>query len=43
MEIDEEDVKTVMEKTGTGEDAARKALEDAQGNMADAILALTSE
>ena len=43
IEVDKEDVQTVMEKTGASEEAARKALEEARGNMAEAILALTGE
>ncbi len=38
--ISEEDIKLVSEQTGTTPEAARKALEAAQGNLAKAILAL---
>ena len=37
----EEDVKTVMEKTGANEEQARKALEKANGDLAEAILNLS--
>lgn len=39
-EISEEDVQTVVEQTGADEDIARDALEDAHGDLAQAILAL---
>ena len=38
--IKEEDVKLVMEKTGKGEDEARKALEET-GDIAEAIMRLS--
>jgi len=38
--IKEEDVKLVMEKTGKSEEEARKALENANGDIAEAILNL---
>ena len=38
--IKEDDVKLVMEKTGKSEKEARKSLEDAGGNIAEAILNL---
>ncbi len=38
--ISEEDIKLVSEQTGTTPEAARKALEAAQGNLAKAILTL---
>ncbi|MFH1972561.1 MAG: nascent polypeptide-associated complex protein [archaeon] len=41
-EISEEDIKTVMEQTDCGEDEARKALEEADGDIAKAILDLQS-
>ncbi len=40
-EINEDDVKMVMEKTNASEAGARKALEDANGSIADAILKLS--
>ena len=39
-EINEDDVKTVIEQTGVGEDAAKKAIEDNDGDLAAAIMAL---
>ena len=36
----EEDVKTVMEQTNKSEDEAREALENHDGNLAEAILSL---
>lgn len=36
-----EDVKMVMEKTGASEEKARRALEASNGDMAEAILALS--
>ena len=38
--ISDEDVKTIIEKTGVTEKKARKALEDSEGDLADAILSL---
>ncbi|MBT4538663.1 nascent polypeptide-associated complex protein [Candidatus Woesearchaeota archaeon] len=40
-EISEEDVKTVMDQTGKDEATARKAIEDAQGDLAEAIMKLS--
>ena len=40
VEISEEDVQTVVEKTGKSEDEARKALEET-GDLAEAILKLS--
>ena len=40
LEISEEDIKTVMEQTGVDEETARKALEDHDGDLAEAILTL---
>ena len=37
----EEDIKTIIEKTGCSEEKARKALENAGGDLAEAILALS--
>jgi nascent polypeptide-associated complex subunit alpha len=40
-EIPVEDIKLVMEKTGKTEEEARKALEETNGDIAEAILRLT--
>ncbi len=37
-EINEEDIKTVMEQTGADKDKAKKAIEEFQGDLARAIL-----
>lgn len=42
-DISPEDIRTVMEKAGVDETAARKALEEHQGDLAEAILSLASE
>jgi len=39
--IPEADIKTVMEKTGSSEEQAKKALEGTDGNLAEAILNLS--
>lgn len=39
--IPEEDIKTVVEKTNTSKEEARKALESAGGDLAEAILKLS--
>ncbi|MCX8159109.1 MAG: nascent polypeptide-associated complex protein [Candidatus Pacearchaeota archaeon] len=39
--IKEEDIKLVMEKTGKGERESRKALEEANGDIAEAIVRLS--
>ncbi|MBU2504099.1 MAG: nascent polypeptide-associated complex protein [Nanoarchaeota archaeon] len=39
--ISEEDVKTVMEKTGADEAKAKEALENSNGDLAEAILKLS--
>ncbi len=39
-EISEEDVKTVMEQTGASKSEAQKAIEEAKGDLAEAILKL---
>jgi len=36
----EEDIKTIIEKTGCSEQEAKKALEDNNGDLAEAILSL---
>lgn len=41
-EISEEDVRTVMAQAGVSEKKARKALEEAQGDLAKAIIDLTA-
>ena len=42
-EITDEDVNTVAKQADVSIDEARKALEDTQGNIAEAILLLTAE
>jgi len=42
-EISEEDVRTVMEQAGVDEANARKAIEDANGDLAEAIMRLKKE
>lgn len=42
LEIPAEDIKLVMEQTGVSEDEARKALKDSNGDLAEAIVALSS-
>lgn len=42
-EISEDDIKTVMEQTGADAETARKSLEDANGDLAEAILKLKEE
>ncbi|HHF55343.1 MAG TPA: nascent polypeptide-associated complex protein [Thermoplasmatales archaeon] len=42
MRINEEDVELVMEKTGKSREEAIKALEEAKGDIAQAILNLSS-
>ncbi|MBU1974175.1 MAG: nascent polypeptide-associated complex protein, partial [Nanoarchaeota archaeon] len=39
-DISEEDVKTVMDQTGTDKETAQKAIEDAEGDLAEAIMEL---
>jgi nascent polypeptide-associated complex subunit alpha len=39
--ISEEDIKIVMERTGTTKEKARKALESSEGDLAEAILKLS--
>ena len=41
VSIPEEDIKLVMEQTGVDYDTAKKALEEAKGDLAEAILKLT--
>jgi nascent polypeptide-associated complex subunit alpha len=40
-EASEDDIKLVMEKTGKGEEEARKALEESGGDIAEAIVKLS--
>jgi nascent polypeptide-associated complex subunit alpha len=42
LEIPAEDVKLVMEQTGVSEEEARKALKSSNGDLAEAIVALSS-
>lgn len=42
-DISEDDIRTVMEQTGANRLAAKKAIEDAQGDLAEAILNLNNE
>lgn len=42
-EISEEDIKTVMEQAGVSEKEAREALEESQGDLAEAIVKLKKE
>lgn len=42
VEISTEDVNTVMEQAGVSEDEARKALENSNGDLAQAIVNLSS-
>lgn len=39
-EISEEDIKLIMEQAGVSEDVARRALEEAGGDLAEALLKL---
>ncbi len=41
--ISEDDVKLVAEQAGVSEDDARRALEEAKGDIAEALLKLTEE
>jgi len=43
LEISEDDLKTVMDQTGGTEEEALQALEDTNGNIAEAIILLTAE
>jgi nascent polypeptide-associated complex subunit alpha len=42
LEIPDDDVRLVVEQTGVSEDAAREALKNANGDLAEAILSLSS-
>jgi len=39
-EINEDDIKTVMDQTGVSEEKAKSAIEDAEGDLAQAIMTL---
>lgn len=41
--LSEDDVKTVAEQAGVDEETARKALEDSNGDLAEAILSLKQQ
>ncbi|MGV8086292.1 MAG: nascent polypeptide-associated complex protein [Candidatus Woesearchaeota archaeon] len=43
LELTEEDIKTVMDQTNCSEKEALSALEDTNGNIAEAIILLTAE
>lgn len=43
LQVSDEDVQMVVEQTGVDEATARKALEDAGGDLAEAIVALSGE
>jgi nascent polypeptide-associated complex subunit alpha len=43
LDISEDDIKTVMDQTNSSEEDAKQALEDTEGNIAEAILLLTAE
>jgi len=43
VEITEDDIKTVMQQAGGSHDDAKQALEDTNGNIAEAIILLTAE
>lgn len=42
-DISEDDVKTVMEQTGKSEGESRKAIAEAEGDLAEAIMSLTKK
>jgi len=42
-EISEDDVKTVMEQANVDEETAKKALEEAKGDLAEAIINLSQD
>lgn len=42
-DINEDDVSTVVEQTGASEEDAKKAIEDAEGDLAEAILKLQED
>ena len=40
-DISEDDIKTVMDQTGKSEEESKKAIEDAKGDLAEAIMGLS--
>ncbi len=42
-EISEEDIQTVMEQASVDEETAKKAVEEANGDLAEAIISLTNQ
>ncbi len=42
-DINEDDVKTVMDQTGKSEEIVKKAIEDANGDLAEAIMDLAQQ
>ncbi|MBT4651584.1 nascent polypeptide-associated complex protein [Candidatus Woesearchaeota archaeon] len=42
-EISEEDIKTVMEQTGANEETVKETIEEAKGDLAEAIMKLKKE
>lgn len=42
-DINEDDVQTVVDQTGVSQDIARRAIEDANGDLAQAILSLQED
>ena len=40
-DISEEDIQTVMEQTNTDKETAQKAIEESEGDLAEAIISLT--
>lgn len=42
-EINSDDIETVMEQTGADSETAKKAIEEAQGDLAEAIMKLSNE
>ena len=42
-EINEDDIKTVMEQANSSEEDAKKAIEDANGDLAEAIMSFNKE
>jgi nascent polypeptide-associated complex subunit alpha len=43
IDISEEDIETVMQQTGTTKEKAKKAIEENNGDLAAAIMAITPE
>ena len=42
-DINEEDIKTIVEQTGCGEEKARSVLEETKGDIAEAIIKISAE